>query len=415
MNIFIMILVAVFMAGYYLIDSPSQKVAQHATEHAITRSDLRTIAQCATAVHNAQINGTEFNDICVEQNDIRSEFICLDKKLKITKCTVVKNKKPAFSYIVSATGALDPADHNSMMEILETHYADAGTFGIFQDKTIMSGGTVTKRIVPDEIITEMKLTDGQLVYLTQYDIPDVGTQYNMAPVADVICPVGTAKTYRFGRWQCVNYNTKTDCGGDMIWDSDLYECVPDESRRPLCADNQTAVMVDSVWECISPFPEKSCPDKMIARLNYNTLEWECVVDPDTIMDSTKCNNVSHGVVAGSIGTTLRIPTATSCTECERIVTNPETCETKCIPDATKINNPRCYAGNATECSGPTRAFYFGFPNQNYITNVDAVADVAVPLDQWHSRNRMFNCMDCARVGTEIDTARSHTPFVAVCK
>ena len=54
MNIFIMILIALFMAGYYWMDSPSQNIAQHNTEYAIERSDLRTIAQCATAVHNAQ-------------------------------------------------------------------------------------------------------------------------------------------------------------------------------------------------------------------------------------------------------------------------------------------------------------------------------------------------------------------------
>ena len=92
MNIFIMILFALFMAGYYLMDSPSQTVAQHGTEYAVSRSDLRTIAQCATAMHNAQINGTEFNDICIEQNGIVSKFICLDSKLKTTNCEVVKNK-----------------------------------------------------------------------------------------------------------------------------------------------------------------------------------------------------------------------------------------------------------------------------------------------------------------------------------
>ena len=66
MNIFIMILVAVFMAGYYLLDSPSQNLEQHATEYAISQSNMRTIAQCATAAHNAQLAGYAFEDICVE-------------------------------------------------------------------------------------------------------------------------------------------------------------------------------------------------------------------------------------------------------------------------------------------------------------------------------------------------------------
>ncbi len=412
MNIFIMILVALFMAGYYMMDSPSQRVMQHDTQNAITLSDLRAVAQCATALHNAQINGNEFDDICVEQNGIVSNFVCLDKRFKITSCEVQQRKKPDYSYIVTASAPLDASVHNAMMEILEEYYADAGTFGLLQEEKIMSGGTSSKRTVPNAIIKEMNLGDGQLVYFTQYEIPDVGTQYETTPEPDIQCPIGTAKTYRFGRWQCIAYNTKIDCGGDMIWDSDLYECVPDESRKPLCADAQTAVMVDEVWECINPFPEKSCPNNMIARLNYNTLEWECVTDPNKTQDAKKCNNVIHGAIYGTLGTTLRVP-QTSCTDCEIMVTDPETCQASCVPDPSKINDRRCYPGVVRDCSGPTRAFYFGFPNMQYIANVPDVANMDIPLDAQHSQNRKFNCMDC---GTGvIDSAKSRPPYVAVCK
>ena len=412
MNIFIMILVAMMMAGYYMITSPSQQIAQHDTQYAITQSDLRTVAQCAVAMHDAQINGMEFNDICVEQNGIVSQFICLDNKLKITQCEIVRNKKPAFSYIITATKPLDDANHNNMMEILETHYADSGTFGIFQDNAIMSGGTATKRAVPDEIVSEMNLVNGQLVYLTQYEIPDAGVVYETEIDTNIICPVGTAKTYRFGRWQCVSYNTKTDCAGDMIWDSNLYECVPDESRKPLCANSQTAVMVDSIWECIDPFNTRSCPDKMVARLNYNTLEWECVMDPTETPDTKKCAHVVGGAVYGGLGATLRVP-QTSCTDCEKRITDPDTCQTSCVPDETKLNNPECYPGYVAECSGPTRAFYFGFPSRTYIANTPAVEKIAVPLGKQYAQNRKFNCMDC---GTGvIDTEQSHPPYVAICK
>lgn len=413
MNIFILILVAIFMGGYYMLSSPSRILEHHDTQYAINRSDLRSIAQCAAAVHNAQINETEFSDVCVTDNNIVSEFICLDSKLKKTKCENVRGNKPSFSYIVTATAPLDASNHNDMMEILETYYSDAGTFGLLYENSIMSGGTVSKRIVPAEIISEMNLSDGQLVYLTQYEIPDAGTGEEIGlPSVDIVCPVGTAKTYRFGRWQCVAYNTKTDCGGDMIWDSDLYECVPDQSRKPLCATNQTAVLVDSVWECIDPFPDKKCPDKMIARLNYNTLEWECVVDPASHVDTKKCSNITGGHLYGKLTPMLHIP-QTSCTDCERMIVDSETCVAKCVPDPSRISDASCYPGDVNECSGPTRALFFGFPNRAYISTVDAVADIAVPLDQGHSQNRRFNCMDCGM--NNIDRSRSRPPYVAVCE
>ncbi|MDW3024586.1 MAG: hypothetical protein R8N50_02770 [Alphaproteobacteria bacterium] len=412
MNIFIMILVALFMVGYYLIDSPNQTVVQHNTEYAVSRSDLRSVAQCATALHNAQINGTEFVDICTEQNGITSDFVCLDGKLKVTKCEAQNSKKPAFNYVVTVTDPIDSSNQNAMMEILETHYSEAGTFGILNGGMIMSGGSSTRRQVPVEIIKNLGLVDGQLVYLTQFEMPDVGTGYDLATVPDIFCPVGYTKTYRFGRWQCIGYNPQTDCGGDMIWDSDLYECVPDESRKPLCADNQTAIIVEGIWECLDPFPEKSCPSNMVARLNYNTLVWECVTDPSGSANTKKCTHLTSGAPYGSVGATLRVP-QTSCTDCERLVVDEETCVSACVPDPARLSDARCYPGLVAECDGPTRAFYFGFPNRAYLEMVEFIDGVNVPFDRSHSQNRRFNCLDCGT--SEIDKARSFPPYVAVCK
>lgn len=411
MNIFIMFLVALLMTGYYLLDSPSSKIVNQSTEYAISKSDLRTVAQCIVAAHNAQINGMEFQDECVQQNQVASNFICLDSRLKKTSCEIVRNKKPAFSYLITASEPIKQDNYNNMMDVLETYYPDAGTFGVFHENMIMSGGTALRRNVPKEIITEMNLQDGQLVYLTQYEIPETATEYNSAQITDIDCPVGTTKIYRFGRWQCINYNAKTDCGGDMIWDSDLYECVPDESRKPLCADNQTAVLVDSVWECINPFPEKQCPDKMVARLNYNTLEWECVTNPTDISDMKKCENITAATMGGALGATLRIP-QTSCTDCEKMITNMDTCEATCVPDPEKLNDASCYPGNVADCSGSTRAFYFGFPDRTYINKVQDIIDIPVLLDKSHSQNRKFNCMDCGERG--INQEKSRIPYVVIC-
>ena len=408
MNIFIMILVAIFMLGYYIIDSPSQRIPETETEYAVARADLHTIAQCAAAAHNAQIRGTKFNDICVSQNKITSQLYCLNNDGRETKCEIIHNKKPAYSYMITTTAPLPSSDFNEMMNVLEEYYADAGTFGILQNGKITSGGTGTKRTVPKTILSELKLSDGQLVYMTQYEMPDATNAITTADTVDILCPTGSVKTYRFGRWQCIGYNTKSNCAGDMIWDSVLYECVPDESRKPLCASQQTAVIVDNVWECIDPFTAKTCPDKMVARLNYNTLEWECVEDPNNTTTKSKCDKfVSHDV-QGTIGATLRT-TRTSCTDCEKMIIDEDSCTSYCVPDTTKLNDTACYAGDPRECTGPSRAFYFGFPNYSYAANVDAVAEYVIQT----GGNRRFNCRDCGN--GVIDTEKSAPPYIAVCK
>ncbi len=412
MNIFLMVLLTVFMVGYYVIHSPSQQIQKQETTYAIEQSDLRSVAECAAAKHNAQLKGWEFNDVCAQQNEIVSEFICLNRSGAKIECVVERNKRPYASYIITTTAQIPDNKYNDMMEILEDYFADAGTFGIFADGQIVSGATAGKRKVPKAIIEQMKIQDGQLAYLTQYQIPDTEKTFSGPAGADVVCPAGTVKIYRFGRWQCTGYNTKTNCAGDTIWDSDLMECVADELRRPLCAQQQTAVLVDNVWECIDPFPAKTCPDKMIARLNYTTLEWECIADPNSTPEARKCRNITNVAVYGTVGTTLRVP-STTCTDCEKMITDEESCLSVCVPDPAQINNPRCYAGNVDECSGASRAFYFGFPNLRYTVQIPELDGKAIPMDAKHSQNRMFNCMDCG--AGEIDTELSTPPYTAICK
>ena len=410
MNIFLMILVVLFMGGYFMFNSPSTRITSSETAVAVERADLRSIAECAAAVQNAAINGMEFDDICVDQAAIENEFICLNASLAVTKCDAGKNKKSAYSYIVTATAPINPDEYDQMMDLLEKYYGDAGTFGIYYDGKIMSGATTTRRIVPKGVISQMGLANGQLVYITQYEVPDTGASFTTPDAVDVYCPAGTVKTYRFGRWQCVGYNMKTTCGGDMVWDYDMGECVPDQSRKPLCADKQTAVIVDDVWECLDPFEERQCPGKMIARLNYNTLEWECIEDPTQITDTKRCSGALFGPAYGMVGSTLRVP-ASSCTDCERLVTDTDTCTAACVPDASRLTDARCYGGAARECSGSNRGFYFGFPNRDYVANVSGLAGVNVPFDADHSQNRKFNCMECPN---GINTDRSMPPYVIVC-
>ena len=412
MNIFIMIFAVIIMGAYFMLHSPAQRITAQESEYAITQSDLRGVAECAVAVHNAAIRGGEFDDECVELLDIKTGQICLNANLAETKCEVVRNRKPAYSFIITTTGALADENYDAMMDILEKYYSDSGTFGILKSNQIVAGGTATRRDVPKAIIKARNLVDGQLVYMTQYEIPDTDTEFAVPYVADVDCPAGTVKTYRFSRWQCVPYNTKSACAGDMIWDIDLETCVPDEARKPLCASEQTAVMVDDVWECINPFPDLQCPNGMTVRLNYTTLEWECVSDANGVAKSKKCDNYTTSTVFGAVGTTGRVVT-TSCTDCEQMLIDEDTCQSVCVPDASKLNDPKCYPANVSACSGANRAFYFGFPSLSYAAKVDAVRGHAIPMGAPYSRNRRFDCLEC--VDSEIDTERSVPPYIAICK
>lgn len=412
MNIFIMILLAVLMMGYYVISSPSNSIPSHETDSAIATADMHSIAECAVAVHNAQIMSQDFDDICIEQNQVQTAFVCLNNNLSITDCIVKNKRKPAYSFIITVTAPLSYDKYNDMLDILEKYYADSGTFGIFQDGAIVSGGTSNKRVIPSNIVSNMSLQNGQLVYLTQYEIPDTEQEFTTLEEQDISCPSGTSKIYRFGRWQCVSINTKTDCTGDMIWDTDLSECVPDETRRPLCSSNQNAVIVDSVWECIDPFSDKTCPSNMVARLNYSTLEWECVQNPDQTSDTKKCDHITQGAIYGKPGATLRIPPV-SCTDCEKMVINENTCESVCVPDVTKINNTACYPGKVSECRGASRAFYFGFPSTGYAQNIPELKNALIILDAQHTQNRKFNCLDCG--DRNINTSVSVPPYTAICE
>ena len=413
MNIFLILLSVIIMAGYYVISSPSQRIIQHETEYAIKKADLRSIAECVVATQNASMYGEEFTDPCVERYEIISQYICMNDSYNIVSCDSETTKAPDFNFIITTSFALPETEYNSMMEILEKYYPDAGTFGVFVTPDLMAAGSVSRRTIPQKIIDAAKLKDGQLMYLMQYTIPEKTIDYPLVDGSNIICPVGTMKTFRFGRWQCVEYNYKISCTGDTIWDPDLMECVEDESRKPLCSNNQTAVMIDDIWECVDPFSDQTCPKNMIARLNYSTLTWECVEDPNATKNVKKCDNIAlQQKPRGGIGATLRVRSI-SCTDCETAVVDNETCETYCIPDISKLNDPKCYNGDISECSGINRGIYFGFSAKSRIDGITRLENETIYLDRDHSQNRMFNCMDCG--DGEIDTQKSISPYTAICK
>ena len=402
-----------FMAGYYLISSPSQRVMKQETEYALKKAELRSMAECVVSQQNAVMYGEDFIDPCIERYNITSQYICMNEKYNIMSCDSYTGKPPVYNFIITASAPLPESKYNNMLEILEQYYPDAGTFGVFAKPDLISAGSISRRTIPKRIIDTAKLQDGQLVYIMQYTIPDENIDYPLVDGSDLVCPGGTMKTYRFGRWQCINYNYKISCTGDTIWDSALMDCVADETRKPLCANNQTAVMVDDVWECVDPFADKTCPPGMIARLNYNELEWECIDDPNTTKTVKKCEGVAHraqGRRGG--GATLRVRSI-SCTDCEQVYVDEETCETYCIPDPSKLNDENCYAGSVDDCSDSMHGIYFGFTQKSRIDGIPGLQNATIILDRNHSQNRMFNCMDCG--DREIDIEKSVFPYTAVCR
>ena len=401
------------MAGYYIMSSPSQRIVQHETEYSIKKADLRSIAECVVSSQNAAMYGEDFIDDCIERYEIISQYVCMNKSYHVVSCDAEVGKAPTFNFIITTSFALPVSEYNNMLEILEEYYPDAGTFGIFINPNLMSAGSVSNRSIPRNIINAAELTDGQLIYIMQYKIPEATIEYPVVDGSNINCPPNTMKTYRFGRWQCIEYNYKISCTGDTIWDELSMQCIADETRKPLCSNNQTAVMVDDVWECIDPFSDITCDKGSIARLNYSTLTWECVEDPNAIKSAKKCDAIAKAPHArGSFGATLRVRSI-SCTDCELAVVDEDTCETYCIPDANKINDKACYADEVSECSGSNRAIYFGFSPKSRIDGIEALENVTIKLDKEHSQNRRFNCMDCGM--GEIDTKNSIFPYTAICK
>ena len=397
-----------------MLSSPSQRIIQHETEYAVKKADLRSIAECVISAQNAAMYGEQFNDVCVEQYEINSQYICMNGKQNIISCDSETEKTPEYNFIISSSFPLPLQEYNNMLEILEKYYPDSGTLGIFSNNELISASSVTRRQIPKKIIEAAKLQDGQLIYIMQYKIPKASIEYPIEDATNIVCPAGTMKTFRFGRWQCIEYNYKISCTGDTIWDEGSMQCVADDSRKPLCANNQTAVIIDDYWECIDPFSDKTCPNGMIARLNYNVLEWECVSDPNATPTTKKCDNIArtNHTNAGGVGSTLRVRSL-SCTDCETAVLDEETCETYCIPDESKLFDKACYNGDPNECSGPTRGIYFGFNMKSNINGITALQNTSVLLDSEHSQNRRFNCMDCGE--REIDREKSISPYTAVCK
>ncbi|MDR0804044.1 MAG: hypothetical protein LBO08_03075 [Rickettsiales bacterium] len=412
MNIFLVILVFMFMAGYYFLDAPSQNKRGSDVESVLSQAALESMAECVAATHMNALRGQYLVEPCQQEYSVATGTLCFTDKDAVVDCeTESKTKRPAYSYMITTSAPVADADIHKTLEIIEKSHPDSSNFGVFSNGFLLAGGG-DRAEISEKLAKSAKLEPNQITYITQFYVPDESALKNGRETEGIVCAAGEIKLMRFGKWQCATYNQKITCTGDTIYETGSGTCVADPRRKPLCAGNQTAVQVDDLWTCANPQNEARCDAGFIARMDYETMTWECIADPLKQRSVKKCESTAR-VNIGIIGTTIRSVRNNSCTDCETEITNPDTCESFCVPDPDKLKDAKCY-GKTAECSGPHRAFYFGFPNDTaYIGN--AAASISslkdIRIDAGHSQNRMFNCLDCGSGSAD----NSGSPFVAECK
>jgi hypothetical protein len=432
MNIFIMILAFVLMAGYFLMDAPSQRIHDNGIESAMRMTDIKSILSCMTHQHAEAMdidgaNRANANEIfktdiqpCTEKYNIQTIKLCADERRLVSNCAPERAGRVTENFIITTADVNKENDINLVLKTLSEDFDSIGNFGIIIAKNSYSfsilSGNGSRRDIPKSISSFEDIKDGRLIYITRYSVPFDGDVINKTtPVAESItCMNNEQKIFRFGKWECQAETAPILCTGDTIWDSDSESCEIDPSRRPLCATGQTAVDIDDVWQCVAPSTITKCPENTIAEFDYVTMKWSC--SAPTSENTSKCQNVT--IAKGRLlGGTLLKP-ANPCNNCEKMILNEETCAVACVPDATKVTNPACYQ-NASDCSGSSRAFYFGFPGDDEYEasareNLSQLSGMEIPTGVVYSQNRKFNCLDCGSGGA-INQELSIPPFIAVCE
>jgi len=414
MNIFLILIMTIFMAGYYFLDAPNLSEPSAAEMRRDNETDA--VLSCVIHAHSEamatdKLGGDDFSsDLpCAEKYGITTIKLCADDKRLVKNCAPDKAGKFVANYIITRAEWSVGRDAGRILELLEKNYPYAANFGIISiaDKVpfiLSSGGA--RREVAKPIIKDAKFTDGELVYMTQYSLAFKRSLEATGLSEKIRCKSGETALFRQNQWTCVSLNIKPVCGGDYIWSSDLEQCVADNSRRPLCAANQTAVMTDGAWECADEASPADCPEGTSAAMNYDTMQWECQsLQKQTMSAGSLCGKIYESVSGGS-GAAVR-GKLLSCNDCERMVVYDD-CTADCVPDPAAAENPACYSGR---CSN----FYFGFPDQKYISgarkNIPALRSGEIPVGAPYSRNRKFNCRECEH---GINALASIAPYVLVC-
>ena len=401
MNIFIMFLVFIFMAGFYLIDSPNQKLPDQDIEEFIINAELKSNIECVKNSHIFNLKGTNFTDTCKDKYDIKNINFCINKNNIKMQC----NGKQAYQLFITYSAPIIEKNYNTAAEIFEKYYKDIADFGILINKNLITG---QRTYEPDNIIIKI-IKEGSLLYFTKHK-NQTKIKYLKPINVDLTqkCPKNTILTYKFGQYLCIEENKQFACIGDTI-------CVPNYFNKPICGKDLTAVLINNIWECIDSTDKNihiNCETNQIKIYDNISLSYKCIEDPSKIKEIKKCQNINKILAYSKFGSTIEFQNISgSCNECEKQIINEETCESHCAPDETQLNNKNCYP-DKDQCTGLTKGFYFGFPNYDYVKNIKELNKHQIPINKSYSQNRKFNCMDCKEKG--INKEKSFYPFILVC-
>jgi len=422
MNIFVILLVAVFMGLYYFMDSPNLTTPEESRSEAMDIMELKSIISCVMHSQTNALVQDETHDIdeakifdtdlpCAERYEVMTQKICADERRILPTCTPDRPDRQISNYIITTSDIITDVGAGKILDILRTEYPYAANFGIIsidEDKKphILTSGGLRREIAPF-LAREASFQDGQLIYITQYAVSGNRSAAVQAQRQRIKCARGEIAVFRQNAWTCVPQNIAPVCGAATVWDRDNKVCVPDNSRRPLCHRNQNAVMVDGNWECVNPEERTDCRAGTRPEFNFENLEWNCVPVADAALEKKHCPRIYERMFGG--GTTALRGSLISCNDCEQMMVHDD-CTAECVPDASATSKNSCYNGT---CVG---YFYFGFPNAKYIEgakkHLSELQNMDIQMTLEHSRNRRFNCIRCPN---GIDQSRSSPPYVTICR
>lgn len=396
MNIFIMFLVFIFMAGFYLMDSPNQKLANQNIDEHIIKSEIRERVECVKNAHIFNLKNLDFTNDCKDKYKIKNLNFCVNQNNIKVSC----NGRQEYKIFITYSESIDEKKYNIASEVFEKFYRDITDFGILLNNHLITG---LKTYKLDQLITK-NIKNGSLLYFTKYKNQ---TQIkHLKPInieSPNNCPKGTIMSYKFGRYVCLEKNKQFACVGDTVWDNKKGKCVQNDFNKPICGKNMVAILKNNVWECLDSIEQNEdikCEENQIKFYDKYFQKYICKEDPNKQIEVKKCDF-----------STVQIQNiSTKCSPCEKQIINEDTCESFCIPDEKKLENKNCYL-NKDECTGNSKSFYFGFPDAEYIKNIKNISKDKIPLDENYSKNRRFNCKKCEK---GINKEKSVYPFILIC-